>query len=92
MGQAYARSGQKTEAQKILARLNDQARSQYIAPYALAIVLAPLDKQRAIEELERGYREGATNYLFVLKVDPLLDDLRGNPRFEALVQKVFSRP
>ncbi len=48
MGQAYARSGQKTEAQKILAR--------------------------------------------VLKVDPLLDDLRGNPRFEALVQKVFSRP
>jgi TolB-like protein/Tfp pilus assembly protein PilF len=92
MGQAYARSGQKAEAQKILARLNDQARSQYIAPYALAIVLAPLDKQRAIEELERGYREGATNYLFVLKVDPLLDDLRGNPRFEALVQKVFSKP
>ena len=76
----------------VAATANDPASLQYIAPYALALVLAPLDKQRAIEELERGYREGATNYLFVLKVDPLLDDLRGNPRFEALVQKVFSKP
>jgi len=37
--------------------------------------------------LRGAYQRGDTNYLFVVKVDPMLDDLRGNPRFELLVQK-----
>jgi TolB-like protein/Tfp pilus assembly protein PilF len=90
LGQAYARSGQKEEALKILARLND-AKSRYAAPYAMALINLGLgEKERAIDELERAYAEGETNYLFVIKVDPLLDELRGNPRFEALVQKVLA--
>jgi len=46
------------------------------------------EKDRAIEELEQAYEKGETNYLFVIKTDPLLDDLRGQPRFDALVQKI----
>jgi TolB-like protein/Tfp pilus assembly protein PilF len=89
LGQAYARNGQRDEAQKILARLNEEAKSHYVAPYALALVQIALgDKDRAIEELERAYAQGETNYLFAIKVDPMLDDLRGDPRFEALVQKI----
>jgi TolB-like protein/Flp pilus assembly protein TadD len=89
LGQAYARTGQKDEAQKILARLNEEAKSHYVPPYALALVQIGLgDKNRAIEELEHAYQEHQTNYLFAIKVDPMLDDLRGNPRFEALVQKI----
>ncbi len=89
LGQAYARNGQPGEAQKVVASLNEQAKSKYVAPYALALVDTALgDKERAIEELEHAYQQGDTNYLFVIKVDPLLDDLRGDPRFEALVQKV----
>ena len=45
-------------------------------------------QNRAIEELEQAYEKGETNYLFVIKTDPLLDDLRGQPRFDALVQKI----
>ena len=89
LGQAYARNGQKEEAQKILARLNEEAKSHYIAAYAFALVQIALgDKDRAIEALEHAYEQGETNYLFAIKVDPLLDDLRGQPRFEALVQKI----
>ncbi len=39
LGQAYARNGQRDEAQKILARLNEEAKSHYVPPYALALVL-----------------------------------------------------
>ncbi len=89
LGQAYARNGQNEEARRILARLNEQGNARRVAPYAMALVYLGLgDKERAIDELDRGCRDGETNYLFVIKVDPLLDDLRGDPRFEALVQKI----
>jgi adenylate cyclase len=89
LGQAYARAGNKAEAQEILARLNEEAKSRHVAPYAWALLYLGLgDKNRALDELETAYQRGDTNYLFVLKVDPLFDDLRGQPRFEALVQKI----
>jgi TolB-like protein/Tfp pilus assembly protein PilF len=89
LGQACARNGQKDEAQKFLARLNEQAKSRYVAPYAIALVYLGLgQKERALDELESAYQRGETNYLFRVKIDPMLDDLRGNPRFDALVEKI----
>jgi TolB-like protein/Tfp pilus assembly protein PilF len=90
LGQAYARAGQRDEAQKILARLTEEAKSRYVSGYAMALMFMGLgDKERAIDALERAYREGAGNDLFTIKVDPMLDDLRGQARFEALAQKIF---
>jgi len=89
LGQAYARNGQKDEAQKVLGRLNEQAKSRYVAPYPVALVYLGLgQKERALDELERAYQRGETNYLFRVMVDPMFDDLRGNSRFESLVQKI----
>jgi TolB-like protein/Flp pilus assembly protein TadD len=88
LGQAYARQGKTDEAQKVLARLREQAKSQYISPYAFAVVLTALgDKAHAIDELEHGYDDTGF-YISLVKVDPLFDNLRGQPRFEALVQKI----
>ena len=90
LGQAYARAGQREEAQKILARLSEEARSRYVSACSLALMyLALRDKERAIDEMERAYRERAYDVPFI-KVHPMLDDLRGHPRFEALVQKIFA--
>lgn len=60
-------------------------RRQTVVPRLLAHVFRP----RAIDELERAYRERSADVTY-LKTDPLFDELRGNPRFEALVQKVFA--
>jgi tetratricopeptide (TPR) repeat protein len=90
LGQAYARAGQRDEAQKILARLTGEAKSRYVSGYSMALMFIGLgDKEQAIDALERAYREGAGNDLFTIKVDPMLDDLRGQARFEALAQKIF---
>jgi TolB-like protein/Tfp pilus assembly protein PilF len=91
LGQAYARAGQREEAQKILARLSEEAKSRYVRASSFAyIYLALGDKERAIDEMERAYRERDVAGAAWVKVDPMLDDLRGHPRFEALVQKVFA--
>jgi adenylate cyclase len=89
LGQAYARAGQRDEAQKILAHLREEAKSRYVSGYTMALMFMGLgDKEQAIDALERAYREGAGNDLFTIRVDPMLDDLRGQPRFEALAEKV----
>jgi TolB-like protein len=88
LGQAYARQGKTDEAQKVLAGLRVQAKSQYVSPYAFAVVLTALgERAHAIDELERGYDDTGF-YISLIKVDPLFDPLRGDPRFEALLQKI----
>jgi len=88
LGQAYARTGQRDEAQKILVRLSEEARSRYVQAYSFALMYLALgDKERAIDEMERAYRERDAN-VAQIRVDPMLDDLRGNERFEALVNRI----
>jgi TolB-like protein/Flp pilus assembly protein TadD len=89
LAQAHARNGQTDEARKLLAHLNEMAKSAEVPEYALALVYTSLgEKERAIEALEHGFAGGNKSYLFLLPGDPFLDDLRGDPRFEALVQKI----
>jgi len=89
LAQAYARNGQTDEARKLLAHLNEMAKSAEVPEYALALAYTSLgEKERAVEALEHGFAEGNKSYLFLLPGDPFLDDLRGDPRFEALVQNI----
>jgi serine/threonine-protein kinase len=88
LGQAYARAGQRDEAQKILVRLSEEARSRYVQAYSFALMYLALgDKERAIDEMERAYRERDAN-VAQIKTDPMLDDLRSNQRFEALANQI----
>jgi pentatricopeptide repeat protein len=89
--QGYARNGQTDEARKLLAQLNEAAKSAEVPEYAFALAYTSLgEKERAIEALEHAFAGGNNSYLFLLPGDPLLDDLRGDPRFEALVQKIVA--
>jgi len=89
LGQAHARAGQRDEANKILTQLNQEAKARYVSAYGVGLVFLGLgDKNRAIEELERAYRENDGGNVYNIKIDPMLDDLRGTPRFEELAEKI----
>jgi tetratricopeptide (TPR) repeat protein len=91
LGQAYAKLGQRDEALKILAQLPQLAAHRYVPSYGYAILHMALgEKDKAIEWLECSYDDRAGLDLIFIKVDPMLDPLQGEPRFKALVAKVFA--
>jgi adenylate cyclase len=88
---AYASIGKRDEALKLLAQLDEAATRRYVGAYSYALVHVGLgEKDKAIDDLERAYRERSDPHIVNIKFDPFLDPLRGDPRFEALVQKVFA--
>ncbi len=91
IAQGYAKLGQRDEALKTLEQLQQIATQRYVWNYTFALVHIALgENDKAIDFLERDYREHADYELALLKVDPMLDPLRGDPLFEALVSKVFA--
>ena len=63
---------------------------RYVSAGSFALVYAGLgEKDQAFAWLEKAYEE-RSSALSYLKVNPTWDALRGDPRFEALVQKVFA--
>jgi TolB-like protein/Tfp pilus assembly protein PilF len=89
LGQSYARAGRRDQANKILTQLNQEAKTRYVDAYGVGLVFLGLgDKNHAMDELERAYRENDGGDIYNIRIDPMLDDLRGDPRFEALSEKV----
>jgi TolB-like protein/Flp pilus assembly protein TadD len=89
LGHVQAVSGNKTEALKILGQLQEASRLRYVSMYSFAIVYLALgDKEEALRWLEQCYQDRAGADIGWIRVDPLVDPLRGDPRFEALAEKI----
>jgi serine/threonine-protein kinase len=92
LGLAYGVAGQKAEARRLLSELQTQSKLRYLPPYFLATVYVGLgEKDQAFALLEKGYAE-RDPYLTYLKVEPALDPLRSDPRFQQLLQRVGFTP
>jgi TolB-like protein/tetratricopeptide (TPR) repeat protein len=94
LAHALARAGQREEALKLadeLERIDRQSgggRRGYITPFALIWAYAGLgDKDHAFEWLEVAYNDRRDRIVW-LNVDPLLDPLRADPRFDDLLRRV----
>jgi TolB-like protein/Tfp pilus assembly protein PilF len=89
LARAYAKLGRRDEALKRLEELQQAATRRYVPNYTFALVYAALgDNAKAMDCLERAYRDHAGPEVVLIKVDPMLDSLRGDPRFEALADKI----
>jgi TolB-like protein len=87
---AMARIGRDAEARAILAQLTEASKTRYISGYSFAVIhLALGEKDQALDWLEKDAREQTGFEINFIKVDPYLDPLRGDPRFEPLVQRVI---
>ena len=84
----YGRTGKRAPAERELRELLDINGRQPVDP--MVIVLAYIgmgDNDQAIAWLEKGYA-AHSNGLTSIKVDPLYDPLRGDPRFQDLLRRV----
>ncbi len=88
----YGLAGREHEAQSLIDELNEMARHRYIAPALFVNAYLGLgDKQTALTWMERGIEEQDQG-LVCSKVDPILDPLRSEPRFEALLRRMNFPP
>jgi TolB-like protein/Tfp pilus assembly protein PilF len=86
---AKAQSGDKDAATQMLAELEELNRHRYVRSYWRALLcLSQGKRDEAIRWLEKGVADHEGLEIAWIKVDPMLDQLRGDPRFDALVQKV----
>jgi tetratricopeptide (TPR) repeat protein len=92
LGHGYAVSARRTEALKIIRELQERSKREFIPSYSIATIYIGLGmKDEALQYLEKAYEEGSY-YLIHLKVEPLLDSLRSDPRFADLVQRAGHLP
>src|SRR5258708_7084413 len=81
---SYAVPGNTAEAQKLLAQLMTQSRTQYVSPYYIAVVYLGLGKNAiAMNWLDKAFAD-LSNGLVFAGVEPQLDPLRSDPRFIAI--------
>ena len=89
LGRIYGIAGRRDEAQKIFEQLRQLRAQRYTAAYSLALAALGLgDKAEALHWLEEAYVERDGDSIGVIRVDPLLISLHGDPRFEALAEKI----
>jgi len=88
LGYAYAASGKRDLAQKVLDILKRMSKRMYVPSYYIAAIYADLgEKDQMFNWLEKGYEERDMRLVF-LKVEPIWDSVRSDPRFKALLKKV----
>jgi serine/threonine protein kinase/Tfp pilus assembly protein PilF len=88
LGHAYGVAGGALEAQKILDQLKEQSVGSYVSSYSIAEVYVGLgDRHQALEWLEKAYEERA-RALVSVKVEPKVDPLRSDPRFQDLLRRM----
>jgi Flp pilus assembly protein TadD len=87
IGHTQALAGRRAEAEKAILKLQEIAKKDKRALYNIALIYGALgDKDRALESLEKAM--DARSVMFRdLRLDPDLDVIKADPRFNALLER-----
>ena len=92
LGQGYASCGRKNEARRVLNELLELSKQHYFSPHWIASIYAGLGERDAAFEWLDQAAERRFGPLIYLKVNPIWDNLRSDPRFQGLLLRVGLTP
>ena len=85
---ADAAAGRRGEIPKLVEEAKEKTTRMYVPIYRIAAVYVALgDKEQALEWLEKSYQDDFS-WMVWLKVDPVMDPLRSDPRFQNLLRRM----
>jgi serine/threonine-protein kinase len=88
LGHAYGASGRREEARAVLEDLVERSERQYVSPVLIAQVLIGLDERgEAMDWLEKAVESRAADLVW-LKVRPIYDVVRTDPRFASVIERL----
>jgi eukaryotic-like serine/threonine-protein kinase len=88
LAHSYGTANQTRDALVILESLTKLAKQKYVAPYFFAgVYVGTGENDDALEYLEKAYTE-RSHWLIYLHIDPSMDSLRDDPRFQDLLRRV----
>ncbi len=87
LAQVHALSGNKSQAMRVLEDLEQLTKKRYVCSYEVATAYVLLrEKDRAFRWFDKAV-EDRSDCMVVLAVDPRLDSLRSDPRFQDLLRR-----
>ncbi len=88
IARVLALSGKQSEARAALAELEKHSTGQYVPPYDIALVYCGLNEtDEAFKWLEKAYADHSTEMIY-FKVDPMLEPLRSDPRYQVILRRM----
>jgi serine/threonine-protein kinase len=88
LGHIYAVSGRVDDARQLLNELLELAKTRFVSAFYIAMVYSGLGElDSAFEYMDRAFEE-RSSYLAYAGVTPFLDGLKGDPRFNLLLQRL----
>jgi len=88
LGRVAVLQGRRDEAERFLARMHELARHRYVSPTDFGKLYIGLgDRDKAFESMERAWEE-RRGWLVYLRVDPLFDSIRDDPRFLSMLRRM----
>ncbi|MBI4468192.1 MAG: winged helix-turn-helix domain-containing protein [Acidobacteria bacterium] len=89
----YAGMGKRADAKRIVSEMREESRRQPLALDVARVYCALGERDKAFEWIERAYVERSWNRLWIsLKSSPDWDNLRGDPRFSAVLRRMGFPP